>query len=65
MIENKLHIVILKFNRKTLRINGELSISRAMGDLNYKDSIISEPEIKIYDLNKLQANYLLLGTDGF
>ena len=48
-----------------MRIDGELSVSRSMGDLVYTNSLISEPEIKIYDLETFEANYILLGTDGF
>ena len=48
-----------------MRINGELAVSRALGDLNYKDSLISEPEIKVYEMENFDADYLLLGTDGF
>ena len=56
--------IIIEKN-KTFRVLGELAVSRAFGDKNYKDYITAEPDINIYDLNKTNAEYLIMATDGF
>ena len=56
-------IVIEK--NKTFRVLGELAVSRAFGDKNYKDYITAEPDISIFDLDQLRYEYLILASDGF
>ena len=34
----------------TYRVGGVLAVSRAIGDLHYKDVVISEPEVTSLDL---------------
>jgi len=46
------------------RLQGELAISRSIGDISYKNFMSSEPEISVYDIEE-QDEYLILGTDGF
>ena len=54
------------------RVNGDLNLSRALGDLRYKDvnklpeeQIISPfPDIFELDIKKDKINFLLLGCDG-
>lgn len=46
------------------RLQGELAISRSIGDINYKDFMSSEPEISVYDIED-QDEYMILATDGF
>lgn len=44
---------------------GELSITRAFGDKNYKAYIDCEPDIYPIDYGKDQIDFIILGTDGF
>jgi len=46
------------------RLEGELAISRSIGDINFKAFMSSEPEIEVYNISD-EDEYLLLGTDGF
>ena len=36
--------------RGTMRVGGVLAVSRAIGDLHYKDCVISEPEVTNVDI---------------
>lgn len=45
------------------RINGELSVSRAFGDLELKDFVISEPECRTLPLSR-DDDLLVLASDG-
>ena len=54
------------------RINGNLNLSRAMGDLEYKMNqniprdqqlIISTPDIKTFKINK-ESEFIVVGCDG-
>jgi len=45
------------------RINGNLAVSRSIGDLKYKPAISSEPEIQAINLSSLDQ-YLILASDG-
>lgn len=45
------------------RINGNLAVSRSIGDLKYKPAITSEPEIQSINLGALDQ-YLILASDG-
>lgn len=46
------------------RLQGELAVSRSIGDINFKAFMSSEPEITNYNITD-DDEYLLLGTDGF
>lgn len=46
-----------------MRVGGVLSVSRAIGDVSYKEWLISDPEICSVAL-KPSDNYLILSTDG-
>jgi serine/threonine protein phosphatase PrpC len=46
-----------------LRVSGVLSVTRAIGDISYKDFIISEPEISSIQISP-QDQYLIISTDG-
>ena len=45
------------------RINGQLAVSRSIGDLKYKPAVTSDPEIQTINLNSLDQ-YLILASDG-
>ncbi|CAL9055361.1 probable protein phosphatase 2C 74 isoform X1 [Musa acuminata AAA Group] len=45
------------------RVNDSLAVSRAIGDLNMKEWIISEPETKSLQLTP-DCEFLILGSDG-
>ena len=44
---------------------GELSITRAFGDKNYKEFIDCEPDIYQIDYNNDQIDFIIMATDGF
>lgn len=46
------------------RLQGELAISRSIGDFNYKDYISAAPEISEHTITP-NDNFLLLATDGY
>jgi len=46
-----------------MRVGGVMSVSRAIGDINYKEYLISDPEISTMQLSP-QDQYLILSTDG-
>lgn len=46
------------------RLEGELAISRSIGDINYKAYMSSEPELSTYEVTE-DDDFLLLGSDGF
>lgn len=45
------------------RINGQLAVSRSIGDIKYKPVVTSEPEIQAISLASLDQ-YLVLASDG-
>jgi len=45
------------------RVNGELSVSRAFGDIAMKDFVISEPECETIPLTH-REDLLILASDG-
>lgn len=47
-----------------LRVQGVLAVTRAIGDNDYKDFIISEPEVTEIELHPETDSYLLISTDG-
>jgi len=46
------------------RLEGELALSRSIGDINFKTYMSDEPEVSSYQIKK-EDKYLLLGSDGF
>jgi len=46
------------------RIDGELALTRSIGDINFKKFMNSDPEIISYEVAD-DDEYLILGTDGF
>ncbi len=48
---------------QTLRVQGVLSITRAIGDLPFKDFLISEPEVNSIQICP-QDQFLILASDG-
>lgn len=46
-----------------MRVQGVLAVTRAIGDLAFKDYITSEPEISSIQISS-QDQYLILSTDG-
>jgi protein phosphatase 1L len=48
------------------RVAGILATSRALGDYPLKDRrlIISEPDIRVFDLDDLQPSFIVLASDG-
>lgn len=45
------------------RVNGALSVSRAIGDKEYKPYISAEPDIECIDLDG-EEDFIVLGCDG-
>ncbi|XP_039292115.1 flocculation protein FLO11 isoform X2 [Nilaparvata lugens] len=45
------------------RVNGVISVSRAIGDVKLKPSMTAEPEIRVLDLDGTE-DYLILSSDG-
>mmetsp|Transcript_40392 Transcript_40392/g.39944 ORF Transcript_40392/g.39944 Transcript_40392/m.39944 type:complete len:119 (-) Transcript_40392:770-1126(-) len=45
------------------RLNGQLALSRSIGDLKYRPAITSEAEIQTINLGSLDQ-YLILASDG-
>ena len=54
--------IIFKRGKKH-RINGEMMLSRAIGDRKYKRFMSAEPEIVSF--KKSEYSELFIGTDGF
>ncbi len=48
---------------QAMRVQGVLSVSRAIGDLKYKQFLTSEPETSSIQISP-QDNFLILSTDG-
>ncbi len=46
------------------RLEGELALSRSIGDINFKAHMSNEPEVSEYEI-KAEDRYLVLGSDGF
>jgi serine/threonine protein phosphatase PrpC len=46
-----------------MRVQGVLAVTRAIGDISYKEFITSEPEIGSIQISP-QDQYLILSTDG-
>jgi protein phosphatase 1L len=45
------------------RVNGQLAVSRAFGDISLKSHLRSDPDIKFADTNA-DAELLILASDG-
>jgi serine/threonine protein phosphatase PrpC len=48
---------------KSLRVNGEINVTRSLGDKRLKGILSAEPDIATYRLNE-QDRMLVLATDG-
>jgi serine/threonine protein phosphatase PrpC len=46
------------------RLEGELALTRSIGDINFKRFMSSDPEILVHEL-KEGDEYLFLATDGY
>ncbi|XP_076245300.1 uncharacterized protein LOC143185888 isoform X2 [Calliopsis andreniformis] len=46
-----------------MRVNGALSVSRAIGDVRYKPFVSGDPEIRCYTLDGTE-DFLVIATDG-
>ena len=57
-VENKGGVVLNN------RLEGELALSRSIGDIRFKHYMNSEPEIVAHEI-KSQDEYLILATDGY
>jgi serine/threonine protein phosphatase PrpC len=51
------------FSGGTLRVNGDLALTRAIGDKRHRPFIIPDPEIKKYKLTS-KNKFIVLATDG-
>ncbi|GAM26452.1 hypothetical protein SAMD00019534_096270 [Acytostelium subglobosum LB1] len=47
----------------TLRVNGVLSVTRAVGDRNLKEFVIADPDTIVHTLTK-QDQFIIMATDG-
>jgi protein phosphatase 1L len=47
----------------TYRLNGELALSRSLGDLRHKPCLSSTPETSAYRNGR--GNFLIMASDGF
>eukprot|EP01107_Rhizomastix_libera_P018159 TRINITY_DN9121_c0_g1_i1.p1 TRINITY_DN9121_c0_g1~~TRINITY_DN9121_c0_g1_i1.p1 ORF type:complete len:680 (+),score=199.24 TRINITY_DN9121_c0_g1_i1:241-2040(+) len=45
------------------RVNGELALSRAIGDTDFQPIVTCEPEVSEYDLRK-EDDFIIIGCDG-
>jgi serine/threonine protein phosphatase PrpC len=52
------------FSGGILRVQGQVSITRAFGDFNLKPPLSSEPDVVSVDLSAGRADCLVLGSDG-
>jgi serine/threonine protein phosphatase PrpC len=46
------------------RVNGTLAVTRALGDADFKDCVIADPEILEIERSDLKEEYVVLGSDG-
>jgi len=48
------------------RVDGKLAIARAIGDFMFKKTpvIISDPEIRVWDINPNEDEFIVMGSDG-
>uniref|UniRef100_A0AC34FZP1 PPM-type phosphatase domain-containing protein n=1 Tax=Panagrolaimus sp. ES5 TaxID=591445 RepID=A0AC34FZP1_9BILA len=58
--------VILQFKNDVERVQGILAMTRSVGDATLKPNevVISDPDVKTYDLSKQQFRYIILASDG-
>ena len=48
----------------TARVNGVLSVARAMGDFQLHPFITCEPDVFRLDISELNENFIVAGCDG-
>lgn len=46
------------------RVNGNLALSRAVGDRSERPAVSGEPDMAIYDIQEGKDEFVILGTDG-
>lgn len=49
---------------ETMRVQGELALTRSLGVLKYKPYVTANPHIKRYSLKEQQNSFLVVATDG-
>lgn len=49
----------------TKRVNGSLSVTRAIGDVGLKQFVIGDPEVDVYEVEKNRDKFVILASDGF
>ena len=54
---------LVSFRDDVARVDGSVAVSRAIGDVRYKQFIISEPETSFHEID-LTDDLLILATDG-
>ncbi|KOC64583.1 Protein phosphatase 1E [Habropoda laboriosa] len=54
---------VVQYSMGTMRVNGTLGVSRAIGDVPYKPFVTGEPEIKTIPLDGTE-DFLVLASDG-
>ncbi|KAF7417812.1 hypothetical protein HZH68_000465 [Vespula germanica] len=54
---------MLAFNQGTVRVNGVLAVSRAIGDVQYKPYVTSTPDTRCISLDGTE-DFLIIATDG-
>lgn len=46
------------------RVNGMLSVTRSIGDVNYAAHVVCAPDFTIHTVNLLEDKYVLMASDG-
>lgn len=54
---------VVLFWGNSYRVNGQLAVSRAIGDADHKPFVTAEPEIVVFDLDG-EEDFIVLGCDG-
>lgn len=55
--------IVLKVG-KTMRVQGELALTRSLGAAKYKPYVIADPHICHYDIHERENSFLVLASDG-
>jgi len=54
---------LIQVKNGVARVDGSIAVSRAIGDLKYKQFLIPEPESQTYNIQE-DDDLLILSTDG-